>query len=108
MALARIEVVGQQNVADPFSYIFLMFFLGGPGLGWNWREDVVEQLAGPLVEAEAHHTRLGGLAVHVEHVLQVGQVVARDGADAPHLFQPRFELTFFNTLRIVSLETAGP
>ena len=82
--------------------------LGGIGLGWNRREDVVEQLAGPLVEAKAHHARLGGLAVHVEHIFQVGQVLARDGADAPHLFQPGFELTFFNTLRIVSLETVGP
>ena len=34
VALARVEVVGQQDVAAPFSYVFLMFFLGGPWLRW--------------------------------------------------------------------------
>ena len=85
MALARVEVVGQQHVADAFAHVFLVFFLRRPCFGRNRGQHVVEQLAGPLVEAEPHHARLGGLRVDVEHVFHVGQVLARDGADTPHL-----------------------
>ena len=65
---------------------------------------MVEQLAGPLIEAQAHHARFGRLRIHVEHVLHIGQVLARDRANAPHLFQPGFEFAFFKTCRIDSLE----
>ena len=108
MALARVGVIGQQDVADPFSHVFLVFFSGDPGLGGKRGEHVVEPLAGPFVEAEPHHARLSGLRVHVEHVFHIGQVFTRQGADAPHFFPPGLELTLFKTLRIVSFETAGP
>ena len=65
---------------------------------------MVEQLAGPFVEAEPHHARLGGLRVHVQYVCQVGQVFARDGANAPHFLQPGFEFAFFKTCRMDSFE----
>ena len=86
VALARVGIIGQQDVADPFADVFLVFFPGGVGLGRQRGEHVVEQLAGPLVETQAHHARCGRGAVDVEHVFQIGQVLARDGADAPHFF----------------------
>lgn len=104
MALVRVEVIGQQNVADALSHILLVFFLGSPRFSWNRAQHVVEQLAEPLVEAQPHNARDGGLDVHLQHVFPVGQVLARDYANAPHLLQPGFELTFFNTFRIESSE----
>ena len=94
MALTCVEVVGQQDVANAFAQVFLVFFLGGIGFGRYRGQHVVEQLAGPLVEASAHHARLGRLLVHVEHILHVGHVFAREGANTPPFFQPGFEFTF--------------
>ena len=72
VALARVEVIGQQDVAHAVAHVLLVFFLGGPRLGRNRGEHLVEQLAGPLIESEAHHARFGGLGIQVEHVLPIG------------------------------------
>ena len=107
MALAGIDVVRQQHVANTLSQVLLVFFAGRPRFGWNRARHVVEQLAGPPDEAQAHDIRVGRLRVHYQHVFQVGQVLARHRADAPHLLQPGVVLTFFNILRIVSSEIAA-
>ena len=104
MALTRVEVISQQHVVDAFSHVFLVFFLGGSRLGRNRGEYMVEQLAGPLVEAEPHHARCGGLRVHVQYVFHISQVLARDDADAPHLLQSGLAFAFFKTCRMDSLE----
>ena len=53
MALTRIDIIGQQHVANALAQVLLMFFAGRPRFGRNRGEHMVEQLAGPLVEAQA-------------------------------------------------------
>ena len=57
----------------------------GPRFGRNRGAHMVEQLAGALVEAQARDACLDRLRIPIEHVLQVGQVLARQRTDAPHL-----------------------
>ena len=97
VALARVGVVGQQDVAHASAHVLLVFFAGGVGFGQNRGQHVVQGLAGPLAKAQAHHVGFGRRTVHVEYVLRVGQVFAREGADAPQLLQPGVTLASFNT-----------
>ena len=85
MTLAGIDVVHQQHVANTLSQVLLVFFAGRPRFGRNRVQHVVEQLLGPLVEAQAYEVRVGRLRVHSQHVFQVHRVLARHRADAPNL-----------------------
>jgi len=68
MALAGIDVVRQQHVANILSQVILVFFAGRPWFGRNRAQHLVEQLAGPLVEAQARDARIGRLRVQSQHV----------------------------------------
>ena len=49
-----------------------MFFAGRPRLGRNRAQHLVEQLAGPLVGAQARNACGGGLRVHIQDIFPVG------------------------------------
>ena len=34
VALIRVDIISQQDITNPFSDVLLLFFLGGPELGW--------------------------------------------------------------------------
>ena len=104
MALACIDVVGQQDVAHAIAHTFRVLSLGGHWFERQRAQYLAEQLAGPFIKAPAHHARLGRLRVHVEYILRVDQVLARYRANAPPFFQPRLALPFFNPFRTICSE----
>lgn len=34
VALIRVDIISQQDITNPFSDVLVLFFLGGPELGW--------------------------------------------------------------------------
>src|ERR1700674_4809579 len=87
-----------KRLAVPFAPVFIVVSLALARCRRHRQSCLADELRWALVEADDWTCRVRRLGVEVEHFLHSGDVLAIDRRHAPHLFLPRFDVLFVQSL----------
>src|SRR5947209_4430800 len=107
MSPAKVGLDKQKQITGPFTLIFAILSCRLAGL-WRHRfADVIEQLIGTFIEADAWPVGITGQCIQIQHVLHVPNKFASYRGNAPLLLLPGFEHVFLSVRRTVSSEISS-